>query len=357
MFRRVLCALAVLAFVAVGCSKEEPQVAASASPSETPSPTESPSPEPPPVAVLTGEVLDEAIERPVLAVKIDNAPAALPPDGIEDADIVMEEEVEGGITRFLALYHSSDPEAVGPVRSGREADVELLVPFQPVLALSGAAKKVLSMFEHAELPFFQEGEADGAFYRVDDRVAPHNLFATTEALWAQGEDIEPLEEPVFAFSEDVPDDGQDVESVELTYSPYADATWTWTGSEWEREQNGEPHEVAAGGVITADNVVVMRVESRPGGRTDMAGNPTLELDVIGKGRATFFRDGQAFKGRWEKDDRQDQLVWLTNDGDEFALRPGQTFIQILPTDDFIKTKKPSGASESADGSNGSATED
>ena len=355
MLRRVLCALAVVALLAGGCSKDEPEVAAS--PSETPSPTESPSPEPPPVGVLTGELLDEAVDRPVLAVKIDNAPAALPPDGIEDADIVIEEEVEGGITRFLALYHSSDPEEVGPVRSGREADVELLVPFRPVLALSGAAKSVEGMFRSAGVPFFQEGEAEGAFRRVDDRVAPHNLFATTETLWEQGDDLELLDEPVFEFSEDVPDDGQDVESVELTYSAYADAVWTWTGTEWEREQNGEPHEVAAGGVIRADNVIVMRVESRPGTRTDKAGNPTLELDVIGKGKATYFRDGQEFRGRWEKDSREDQLVWLTTDGDDFELRPGQTFIQILPTDDFIKTKKASDASESSEGSNGSNADD
>ena len=359
MLRCVLCALAVLALLVVGCSKEEPEVVA-ASPSETPSPTESPSPEPPPIGVLTGEELLESNDRPVLAVKIDNAPAALPPDGIEDADIVIEEEVEGGITRFLALYHSEDPAEVGPVRSGREADVELLVPFRPVLALSGAAKSVEGMFRHAGVPFFQEGEAEGAFHRVDDRIAPHNLFATTETLWEQGDDLELLDEPVFTFSEDVPDDGRDVESVELTYSPYADAVWTWTGDGWEREQNGEPHEVADGGVIRADNVIVMRVESRPGTRTDKLGNPTLELDVIGKGRATFFRDGQEFKGRWEKESRQDQLVWLTNDGDDFELRPGQTFIQILPTDDFLTTTKPSDASEGSEGSegsNGSNTDD
>lgn len=349
MLRRVLYALAVLALLAGGCSNEEPEVAAS--PSESPSPTESPSPEPPPVAVLTGEQLDEAVDRPVLAIKIDNAPAALPPDGIEAADIVFEEEVEGGITRFLALYHSQDPEDVGPVRSGREADVELLVPFRPVLALSGAARPVQTMFREAEVPVFEEGEADGAFHRVDDRIAPHNLFATTEQLWAQGEDLERLEEPVFSFSEDTPDGGSDVESVSMVFSPFADATWSWTGEEWERDQNGEPHVTAADEVVRADNVVVMRVKSRPGTRFDKSGNPTLELDVVGKGKATFFRDGREYKGRWEKDSREDQIVWLDKNGQDFPLQFGQTFIEILPVGDVLSSQKASdgGASEGSEG--------
>ena len=235
--RRALCAVAVLGLLAAGCTKEEPPVVA-ASPSPSPSPTESPTPPPPPpVAALTGEELPEPIDRSVLAVKIDNASAAVPPDGIEDADIVFEEEVEGGITRFLALFHSKDPEEIGPVRSGREADVELLPPFQAVLAFSGAANPVQAMFREAGIPFYEEGEADGAFYRVPDRIAPHNLFAHTEQLWAQGEDIERLEEPVFTFDEATPASGRTASSVEVTYSPYANATWTWKPAKesWERE--------------------------------------------------------------------------------------------------------------------------
>lgn len=340
--RRILCALAALTLLVAGCSSDEPQVTV-ASPSATPEPTESPTPPPPPpVAVLTGQELDAPIDRPVLAIKIDNAPLALPPDGIENADIVFEEEVEGGITRFLALYQSDDPEEVGPVRSGREADVELLVPFRPVLGLSGAARVVQDMFREAGIPFFEEGEADDAFYRVDDRVAPHNLFATTEKLWAEGEDLEPLEDPVFDFGEEIPGGGRDVESVEVVFSPYVDATWTWADGQWEREQNGEPHETAAGDAVRADNVVVMRVQARQGNRRDSGGNPTLELDIVGKGKATYFRDGQEFKGRWSKDSREDQLVWMTRDGDEFPLKPGQTFIEILPVQDSMSTTKAAG---------------
>lgn len=336
--RRVLLALSVLVLLAGGCTKSEPEVVA-APPPASPSPSPTPSPAPPPVAALTGIELPDPVERPVLAVKIDNAPAALPPDGIEDADIVFEEEVEGGLTRFLALYHSANPEEVGPVRSGRESDADLLPQFQPVLGLSGAAAPVEKLFRDSGIAFFQEGDAkaEGAFYRVADRIAPHNLFARTEDLWATGEDLPQPTEPVFEFDEAVPSGGDETGAVEMTYSTFVTARWTWEPDlqRWEREQNGSAHATADGRTIGSDNVVVMRVQSRSGNRTDSAGNPTVELDVVGKGKATFLRDGEAFEGRWEKASPEDPLQWLDKDGDPFPLTPGQTWIEVLPIGDEV----------------------
>lgn len=347
--RRVLLALAVLALLAGGCTKSEPAVAAS--PSESPSPTESPSPAPPPVAALTGIELPEPIERPVLAVKIDNASAALPPDGLEDADIVFEEEVEGGLTRFLALFHSDDPKEVGPVRSGRESDADLLPQFEPVLGLSGAAAPVEKLFRDAGIAFFQEGDtaAKSAFYRVTDRIAPHNLFAHTEDLWDIGEDLPQPTEPVFTFDEEVPAGGEETESLAMTYSSFANATWTWEpdANVWERDQNGSPHATADGRTIGSENVVVMRVKARPGNRTDSAGNPTVDLDVIGRGKATFLRDGEAFEGTWRKEAPEEPLEWFDSDGDPFPLRPGKTWIEVLPIGDELELQDARGGKESA----------
>ena len=341
--RRVLFALAALALLAAGCTKsEEPVVAAS--PSEIATATESPSPEaPPPVAPLTGEELGEAVDRPVLAVKIDNASAALPPDGIEDADIVFEEEVEGGLTRFLVLFNSMDPKEIGPVRSGREADADLLPQFKAVLGFSGAENSVKGLLRDAGVAFYEEGEADGAFYRVPDRIAPHNLFAHTKDLWAQGKDLPVPAEPVFAFDETPPSGGKKVGTISMTYSSFITAEWFYDKDKesWSREQNGSPHSTADGRTVSADNVVVMRVVSRPGSRTDSAGNPTVELDVIGKGKATVFRDGQSFKGRWSKASADEPLEFTTRGGDPLPLRPGQTWIEILPVGDRLETSKAS----------------
>ena len=334
--RRMLCALAVLALLGAGCTRDPapvPTETASA-PSEAPSPTE-----PPPVAVLTGEELDEEIDHPVLAVKIDNASAALPPDGLEAADIVFEEEVEGGLTRFLALFHSDDPEDIGPVRSGREVDADLLPAFAPVLAFSGAANPVKGLLRDADVRFFEEGEPDEeTFYRVDDRLAPHNLFAKTEPLWDAGEGLAVPEDPVFEFDEATPDEGKRTGSAHVEYSTFANADWSWKARDatWERLQNGSPHVTADGDVLTADNVVFLRIKATQGNRTDSAGNPTVELKVIGQGKATVLRDGERFSARWSKDAADEPIELETLDGDPLPLRPGITWIQMVDQEGTLK---------------------
>jgi len=330
--RRALCALVVLGLLAAGCTRQQEEPAAT----PPPSPTEAPSPEPPPVAPLTGEELDEAIERVVLAVKIDNANAALPPKGIEHADVVIEEEVEGGITRLLALFHSQVPEETGPVRSGREVDVDLLPAFQAPIALSGAANVVDRMFERAGVRVMEDDNHMDAFYRADDRVAPHDLMLNPQPLWdvAAEEELPVLTEQAFAFDEETPDGGNDVSEAHLVFSPFANATWVWDGGEqrFKRQQNATDHATADGDTVSSDNVVIMRVEKTPGSRTDAAGTPTVELEVIGRGQMLLLRDGEVFRGRWRKPSREDQIEFLDREGDPLPLRPGQTWIELLPTD-------------------------
>jgi hypothetical protein len=330
--RRVLCAVAVLALFVGGCTKSQPAPAPSPSPTASPSPSPSPSPPPPTYAALTGEEVGEAIDRPILALKVDNAPAALPPDGLQAADVVIEEEVEGGLTRSLALYHSQLPRQVGPIRSGRESDAELLPAYEPVLGYSGAALPVQRMLREAGITFYEEGQAGDSFFRVSDRRAPHNLFARPESLIAAGDDLPvPDAEPIWRYRDRAPTGGERAKSAALRFSPYLSAAWTWDKGSWERTQNGRDHVTAADKILTADNVVIMRVETSTGGRRDSAGNPTLTLDVIGRGEATILRDGKAYEGRWRKDAVDKHLHFRDADGDLFELKPGRTWIEMLPT--------------------------
>ena len=331
--RRVLCGFAVLALLLTGCTQSEPVSAPPPSAEPSPSPSPSPSPEPPTYAPLTGEEVDEAIDRPVLAVKIDNAPAALPPDGLQAADVVIEEEVEGGLTRFLALYHSQLPKQVGPIRSGRESDAEILPAYEPVLGYSGADRSVQGMLRSAGITFYEEGQAGDAFFRVSDRRAPHNLFARPDSLISAADALPVPDElePIWSYDEDQPSGGDKVDSVAMTFSPYLRAGWTWRKGGWEREQNGSDHTTAADKTLRADNVVIMRVDTSTGGRRDSAGNPTLTLDVIGRGRAIILRDGRAYQARWRKEGPGDHLTWGDADGNVFDLKPGRTWVEMLPT--------------------------
>src|SRR3954466_7292312 len=125
----------------------------------------------------TAEPSEEADGPSVLAVKIDNVPAARPQTGIDSADVVYAEQVEGGLSRLMAVYASTLPKAVGPVRSARESDLELLRQFhRPTLAFSGAQHKLLPLINSAPLQAEPPAKASGAYFRGTGRPAPHNLF-------------------------------------------------------------------------------------------------------------------------------------------------------------------------------------
>lgn len=345
--RRAFVALVVVMLLAACGGQEELTVDETPDPTpsptstpEEPEPTEEPTPEPTeepsePTAALTGLPLEDpaAAERPVVALKIDNAPAARPPQHLRYADIVVEELVEGGTTRFVALYHSIDPGPVGPVRSGREVDADLLPPFSPVLGISGAAPEVQAMLRDAGLLYFEEGQAGNAFFRDSSRFrAPHNLFSNLGDLWAAGTDLTPAERPWPIGDADL-DGARPAAEVSMRF-PAARNRWTWDGDtgEWLREQDGEPHVDSSGGQMAAANVVVMRAPVRPGNRRDSSGTPTVDIEIIGEGDALVLQDGHAIEARWRKPSREEQIEWLTLEGQPLPLAPGRTWIELLPTD-------------------------
>ncbi|MGH8899949.1 MAG: DUF3048 domain-containing protein, partial [Egibacteraceae bacterium] len=145
-------------------------------------------------APLTGlPVADPAVlARPVVAVKVDNAAKARPQTGLDQADIVFEGLVEGGLTRFVALFHSVSPGTVGPVRSARDVDADLLPAFSSVLGISGAAPGTEARLREAGLRVLSEGQAPpGAFFRTGERRSPHNLFTRPLELWRAGAGLPP----------------------------------------------------------------------------------------------------------------------------------------------------------------------
>jgi hypothetical protein len=331
--RLLLCAVMPLLLVACGTETTPTNVAApgptptpTAAEEPTPAPTPTPTPTPTPgtLAPLTGLPLDDlaAAERPVMAVKVDNLAPARPQAGLEDADIVMVELVEGA-TRFVALYHSSDPGVVGPVRSGRLAEADLMPPFTPIYVMSGAHGPVAQELRTALEVVYEEGQGAG-WFRDSARRAPHNLFATATDLWAAAPDL-PVPETFWAFEADAPAGGAGAGSLRATYPRAGASGWEWddAGGEWLRFQDGAAHVSADGAQLAADNVVVARMEP--------TGNERRPFEPLGEGPATVFRDGEQFEARWRKPTRGDHLEVLAPDGEAFPLRPGRTWLELLPT--------------------------
>jgi hypothetical protein len=284
-----------------------------------------------PTAPLTGLPMEDALERPALLVKVSNSPEARPQTGLDAADVVFEELTEGGVTRFIAVFHSQLPDVVGPVRSARPVDVDVLGGFgRPGFAFSGARPEVRSLLAPAPAATITEG-APG-FFRDDGTyashpVAPHDLFLRVDegmaAVVAGG--AQPLGAIGWRFADDPPPGGTPGTTVVVPMSPWYPTTWTYDpGAEvYRRAQEDVPSVVTGDGRIGAANVVVLDVRQYVGA----SGYP--ETDVLGAGEAVILRDGQRYAARWSKATAGDPLTLLDEDGVPFELARGPTWI-LLP---------------------------
>lgn len=289
---------------------------------------------------LTGTVLgddEEPIGRPALAVKIDNqSNARRNHRGLGVADIVFEEIVEGNITRFAAVFHSQGSEQVGPIRSGRSQDVDLLTSFRhPLFAWSGGNPGVERLIADSALTDLNWQRGGRGYYRGAGS-APHNLYNDTETLWSQTPDelvgVAPKQQfkylrPTKSFT------GDAVASFYLRMRGI-DVEWTWddVGGRFLRSQQGAPHEDVLHGRIGATNVIVMVVEYLPS-QID-ARSP--EAQTVGNGPAYLFSNGAVRRARWERDDNSRPIRLVDGNGKRIGLTPGNTWIELaeaVPSDD------------------------
>ena len=281
---------------------------------------------------LTGVPVDdesELITRPALVVKIDNHPdARRNHSGLAAADLVYEEIVEG-VTRFAAVYQSEDADPVGPIRSGREQDVDMLSSLNhPLFAWSGGNPGVTRLI--AESPFVDlnatKPELADTYYRGSG-AKPHNLYSSTQALYA----LTPADQPgppaqQFAYVEPgAPFQGQEqVNGFDLGLRTTS-VTWEWDPERgWARFQDGRRHVDAVNGDIFATNVVVMVADY---GRSSIDANSPLAR-TLGSGAAYVFTDGQVTTGRWQREAPTDPITLVDDAGEPIGLVPGHTWIEI-----------------------------
>ncbi|WP_309117891.1 DUF3048 domain-containing protein [Saccharothrix sp.] len=258
----------------------------------------------------------------VYVVKIDNAPAARPHTGLGSADVVFVEPVEGGLTRFAAVY-SAPPDVVGPVRSVRETDLELLARYgSPVLAYSGSAPVLNPLLERSALVRAAPEDAPAAYFRDNDRVAPHNLYVRPRNLPNPGAGPEAAPQPGPA-----PPGGRPVTTWEVTY-PGARFDLRWNGG-WAVTADGEPLRSTEKGQVSPANVVVQQVTARAGVAVeDASGSPSPVIVTIGSGPAVLLRDGLAFDVTWNRPTPAEPTRF-TAGGAEVPLAPGPTWVFLV----------------------------
>jgi hypothetical protein len=267
-------------------------------------------------------------QRTVLAVKIDNVAAARPATGLGLADIVYVEPVEGGLTRLAAIYADEQPAVVGPVRSARQTDIELLGQYgTPVFAYSGAAPHLLPMLHAAALVNASPAEAGQAYYRDPARAAPHNLYLRPEGL--PGGALPPAE-PVAQFGS-TPASGTPSPGHQVGY-PSARYAFTWSpqAKRWLVSLDGSPLVSTETGQLAATTVVEQQVVVSTTETTeDAPGTVSPIARTVGSGRATMLRDGQRFEATWSRAAPYQPTRFVDASGAPLPFVAGQVWILLV----------------------------
>ncbi len=282
-----------------------------------------------PTAPLTGlpDPGGAALQRPALTVKIENTPEALPQWGIAQADVVYEEIVNGGITRLAAVFNSQAPAKIGPVRSVRPTDTQVVYPLGGIFAYSGGAQYAINSIETAPVKLIDEDAAGNAMFRDPDLEAPHNLFARGPQLFAFKGTPTP---PPALFSYRSPTAaavGAPVTSFVVPFPSIYPVTWTWdtATSSWDRTLFGQPDVTGTGQRESPKNVIVMYVNYVNG-----IGTMNSYANLQGSGVAMIFSGGKEIVGTWSRGPSMaDVIQYKTSSGATVRLTPGQTWVELL----------------------------
>jgi hypothetical protein len=332
-----------LALVLSACGGSEPEVASvSTQPSVAP--------EAPPVWSLTGlPGPEDAQIQPIVVVKIENDPVVRPQTGLDRADLIFEELVEGGMTRFAVVYQSDLPEEVGPVRSVRHVDVAIAEPMADAFVFSGGAKRTMK-FVKRKIPTTISVINEGApgMFRKPGINAPHNLFLKMDEMLdsiaakdtaSTGFFVRPEALPVApsaspSASNGTSDEllGKPVTNVSVVFSKFSGPNWKWNATDkmWTRSEGVKPFLNKDGTQFGTNNLVVIEVREIDAGYKGQTGGYVPRTVLTGSGRAWVLSDGKAVEVSWNKPfvDAQMELTDLA--GKPFTMPAGRTWVELLP---------------------------
>ena len=344
--RIVTLGLASILLLNACSSTDVPQAIASA----TPEP-----PKPPPVWSLTGKPgPDDAQAKPIMVVKVENAPQVRPQTGLNHADLIFEELVEGGMTRFATVWQSDIPPEIGPVRSVRHVDVAISEPMADIFVFSGGAKRTMR-FVNRKLPTTISINTEGApgLYRKAGHSAPHNLFLKPAELLASVADNASVSGGFFhrpdvasvpVSSTPVPSSSASsststapqvaipVADVGVAFSTFAEPNWKWDGttSQWMRSEGVKPFKNIDGTQFGTDNLVIIEVREIDAGYTGKTGGYVPRTVLTGSGRAWVLSAGAAFEVSWKKPRVDAQMELSDLAGNPFTMPVGRTWAELIP---------------------------
>ena len=305
--------------------------------------------DPEPINSLSGRI---GSDGPILVVKIDDTPPAHPQAGLEDADVVYIEQVEGGLTRIAAVFSSKIPAVIGPVRSARISDIEILEQFGRVaFAYSGAQKKLLPVIAAANLENLGAQRQSREIYSNDPlRNAPTAMMLQAQTLMQK---VKEQQLPVaisksagWSFAESF-DTGTAIASAKVSWPANSyDAVWSTAEKRWLLSHKGAPNIASSGIHLGASTFVIQIVAITPSEYGDKFGGVTPFTATVGSGRGYILRDGRYIPALWDRPTPDVGTTWKTTSGEEIPFAPGQIWIALTdkePVFTPIPTKSPADA--------------
>ncbi|HYA53697.1 MAG TPA: DUF3048 domain-containing protein, partial [Streptosporangiaceae bacterium] len=267
------------------------------------------------------------LHHPVLVAKMDNTVSSRPQVGLSKADLVVEELVEGGLTRLAVFYYSHVPRNVGPIRSMRASDIAVVSPVHASIVTSGAAPKTIARIKAAHIRFYDQF-AKG-MYRSTLRAAPYNLFVHLRKIMAVAKRKRATTPPnylAWGSAKDLPH-GRKATRIRAQFSAVHTTDWVFTNGRYHNTNSNAP----ARDQFLATNVLVLRVREGDAGYLDPAGNHVPVTLLKGSGDALLFHDGRMVAATWHKGKAPTSRIKLTTKkGQQLEVPAGHTWIELVP---------------------------
>ena len=288
---------------------------------------------------MTGKTMPNGRpNHPVFIVKIENTGGGQPQYGLNKADMVIEELVEGGLTRLAAFYYSNLPTKIGHVRSMRASDIGIASPVGGQIVASGGAARTYKRIKDAGITIFSEYDGAPGFSSDPAKVRPYNRLVNLQTIakkakasrifgpyltWTSPHRANATPTPTGSAAPPKP---RTATSANVGFSGVTHARWAFSGHTWHRT-NGH---AASGQDFKADTLVVMFCRSGDAGYLDPAGNPVPETDLVGRGRAMVFDGKKVIDATWSKRTFRSTISFKATDGTPVTIDPGRVFIELVP---------------------------
>lgn len=281
----------------------------------------------PKTSAITGK---EAVDGPIVVVKIDDTPQAHPQVGLDKADLIYIEQVEGGLVRLAAIFSTQIPNAIGPVRSARISDIDLLAQFGKVAFFySGAQSKLLPVIKTANLyDIGAEHESPKLYTRDKSRISPYAMVLSGSEIKKRIADLDVAKASNIAWSfGKISNKGEAIESVKVRW-PASNYSATWNGKGWDLSQNGEADVTSDGVQLSPATFIIQKVVITDSEYRDKLGGVTPFSATIGEGSGWVLRDGIAIKAIWNRPDASSGTTWSDLEGKEIKFAAGQVWIAL-----------------------------